>query len=149
MNSEPPSSIDRLDHEQHTNDAIDLLPRLQTGLDVNVKFSEVSAFEYTNTCVIFDQLNISLYHGWLTDPQEMNVAAAVGTLSYNQLVEKIITDKTSDDDEKVRIMILKNASPLPRSMQRNLTLHNSYVNMGWISIDTLGWMEFDGYHFVF
>ena len=109
LNTEPPSSIDRLDHEQHTNDAIDLLPRLQTGLDVNVKFSGVSAFEYTNTCVIFDQLNISLYHGWLTDPQEMNVAAAVGTLSYNQLVEKIITDKTSDDDEKVRIMILKNA----------------------------------------
>lgn len=99
-----PSSIppsDRLDYEQNINDAINLLPRLQTGLDVNVKFSGVSAFEYTNTCVIFDQLNISLYHGWLTDPQELYVADAIGTLSYNQLVEKIITDKTSDDNEKV------------------------------------------------
>ena len=105
-----PSSIppsDRLDYEQNINDAINLLPRLQTGLDVNVKFSGVSAFEYTNTCVIFDQLNISLYHGWLTDPQELYVADAIGTLSYNQLVEKIITDKTSDDNEKVRSMSLK------------------------------------------
>ena len=107
LNTGPSSPIDRLDHEQRTQTSIDLLPRLQTGLDVNVKFSGVSAFEYTNTCDIFDSLNVSLYHGWLIDPQETNLAAAVGTLSYNQLVEKIITDKTSDDDEKVRNLFLK------------------------------------------
>ena len=118
LNQEPSSPVDRLDHEQRTSDAIDLLPRLQTGLDVNVKFVGVSAFEYTNTCEIFDRLNIHLYHGWLTDPQEVNVAAAVGTLSYNQLVEKIITDKTSDDDEKVSFLSLKYSCPyvIPSSL---------------------------------
>ena len=100
--SEMPSSISRLDYEQNMNDAIALLPKLHTGLDVNVKFCGVAAFEYTDTCVIFDLLNISLYHGWLTDPQETEVTAAVGGNSYNQLVDKIITGKESEDVEKVR-----------------------------------------------
>ena len=51
------------------NDAIAILPKLQTGLDVNVKFTGVQDFEYTPECIIFDLLNISLYHGWLVDPQ--------------------------------------------------------------------------------
>jgi hypothetical protein len=32
-------------------------------------FAGVSDFEYTPECIIFDLLNISLYHGWLVDPQ--------------------------------------------------------------------------------
>ena len=44
---------------------------------------------------MFDLLNISLYHGWLVDPQDVDRAAAIGSLSYNQLVEKIIESKES------------------------------------------------------
>lgn len=100
------NSASRLDLEHNMNDAIALLPKLQTGLDVNVKFSGVTHFEYTDTCVLFDLLNISLYHGWLTDPQGKEVWEAVGTLSYNQLVEKIITHKNSDQEEEARQSLL-------------------------------------------
>lgn len=46
-----------------------VLPKLSTGLDVNVRFTGVSDFEYTPECIVFDLLDIPLYHGWLVDPQ--------------------------------------------------------------------------------
>ena len=66
---------------------------------------QVSDFEYTKECIIFDLLNISLYHGWLLDPQEEDVATAVHSLSYNQLVETIIDNKHSADPELVSFEI--------------------------------------------
>ena len=99
-----PKNLDperRLDYEANVSDAVILLPKLQTGLDVNVKFSGVSDFEYTPECIIFDLFNIVLYHGWLVDPQQEEVVKAVDGLSYNQLVEKIIANKNSTDSTLV------------------------------------------------
>ncbi|KAF8788353.1 Ubiquitin carboxyl-terminal hydrolase MINDY-1 like protein [Argiope bruennichi] len=91
----------QLNFEQNMHDAMAVLPKLQTGLDVNVKFTGISDFEYTPECIIFDLLRIPLYHGWLIDPQMVDVMAAVGKCSYNQLVEKIINSKCSSDPERV------------------------------------------------
>ena len=89
------------DFQHNMNDAIAILPKLQTGLDVNVKFTGVRDFEYTPECIIFDLLNISLYHGWLVDPQLEDTMLAVNGLSYNQLVETIITNRSSEDSTKL------------------------------------------------
>nr|KAG5702894.1 hypothetical protein BaRGS_034667 [Batillaria attramentaria] len=62
----------------------------------------VADFEYTPECIIFDLLEIGLYHGWLVDPQDSQSVAAVSKCSYNQLVEKIIQQKASDKDELIR-----------------------------------------------
>ncbi|CAL1299557.1 unnamed protein product [Larinioides sclopetarius] len=91
----------QLNFEQNMHDAMAVLPKLQTGLDVNVKFTGISDFEYTPECIIFDLLRIPLYHGWLIDPQMIDVMSAVGKCSYNQLVEKIINSKCSSDPDKV------------------------------------------------
>ena len=102
MLSLSPDSQNSLPDFQHNmNDAIAILPKLQTGLDVNVKFTGVKDFEYTPECIIFDLLNISLYHGWLVDPQLEDTVMAVNSLSYNQLVESIITNRSSEDSSKV------------------------------------------------
>lgn len=61
----------------------------------------VCDFEYTPELIIFDLLEIRLYHGWLVDPQEPEVGVAVGNCSYNQLVEKIIAQKSSEKQELV------------------------------------------------
>ncbi|XP_003370511.1 conserved hypothetical protein, partial [Trichinella spiralis] len=53
----------RQDFEQNLFDAFSVLPKLSTGLDVNVKFSGVFDFEYTSECIVFDLLNIRLCHG--------------------------------------------------------------------------------------
>ncbi|XP_072046036.1 ubiquitin carboxyl-terminal hydrolase MINDY-2-like [Amphiura filiformis] len=86
-------------YEQNMHDAMEIITKLQTGLDVNVKFTGVKDFEYTQECVVFDLLNIGLYHGWMYDPQNSAAVSAVGTCSYNQLVERIIASKSSGDEE--------------------------------------------------
>ncbi|KTF95216.1 hypothetical protein cypCar_00011546 [Cyprinus carpio] len=90
-----------LNFQQNMSDAMAVLPKLSTGLDVNVRFTGVSDFEYTPECIVFDLLDIPLYHGWLVDPQSPEVVSAVGKLSYNQLVEKIIEFKHSTDTSQV------------------------------------------------
>ena len=70
----------RLNYEQNMHDAMAVLPKLQTGLDVNVKFTGVRDFEYTPECIIFDLLRIPLFHGWLVDPQTPEVVTAVGKI---------------------------------------------------------------------
>lgn len=90
-----------LNFQQNMSDAMAVLPKLSTGLDVNVRFTGVSDFEYTPECIVFDLLDIPLYHGWLVDPQSPEVVSAVGKLSYNQLVEKIIEFKHSTDSSQV------------------------------------------------
>ncbi|NXU02938.1 MINY1 hydrolase, partial [Buphagus erythrorhynchus] len=91
----------QLNFQQNINDTMTVLPKLSTGLDVNVRFTGVSDFEYTPECIVFDLLNIPLYHGWLVDPQSPEQVQAVGKLSYNQLVEKIITCKQASDSSLV------------------------------------------------
>ncbi|NXG02517.1 MINY1 hydrolase, partial [Sakesphorus luctuosus] len=91
----------QLNFQQNINDTMMVLPKLSTGLDVNVRFTGVSDFEYTPECIVFDLLNIPLYHGWLVDPQNPDMVQAVGKLSYNQLVEKIITCKQATDSSLV------------------------------------------------
>lgn len=90
-----------LNFQQNMSDAMAVLPKLSTGLDVNVRFTGVTDFEYTPECIVFDLLNIPLYHGWLVDPQSPEMVSAVGKLSYNQLVEKIIEYKHSSESSRV------------------------------------------------
>uniref|UniRef100_A0A915K1C4 Ubiquitin carboxyl-terminal hydrolase n=1 Tax=Romanomermis culicivorax TaxID=13658 RepID=A0A915K1C4_ROMCU len=98
----------RPDFQQNMNDSLYILPKLSTGIDVNVRFTGVNEFEYTPECIIFDLLNIHLYHGWIVDASSDHgqTAAAVGTCTYNQLVEKIIDNKTSSDSLKITQAVL-------------------------------------------
>ncbi|KAF0700417.1 Aste57867_9042 [Aphanomyces stellatus] len=83
---------------QHFNEAeratldevIALLQTLQVGLDVNVQFHDVGAFEYTAACAIFDLLDMRLVHGWLVDPQDTAAYSILAYKSYNQIVERLI-----------------------------------------------------------
>jgi MINDY deubiquitinase len=77
---------------------LDLLPRLQYGLDVNVKFTHPTAFEFTEELSAFDLAAIPLFHGWLIDPADAKTAAVLGSLSYNQLVEILVEYKAALSD---------------------------------------------------
>eukprot|EP00276_Gloeochaete_wittrockiana_P002657 CAMPEP_0184674452 /NCGR_PEP_ID=MMETSP0308-20130426/87244_1 /TAXON_ID=38269 /ORGANISM="Gloeochaete witrockiana, Strain SAG 46.84" /LENGTH=550 /DNA_ID=CAMNT_0027122053 /DNA_START=493 /DNA_END=2145 /DNA_ORIENTATION=- len=71
-----------------------VLPKLIGGLDVNVRFTGPCDFENTSEMAIFELLDVNLYHGWLVDPQDVVLHSMVEPLSYNQLVEKIISADT-------------------------------------------------------
>ncbi|KAF7828332.1 ubiquitin carboxyl-terminal hydrolase MINDY-2 [Senna tora] len=80
--------------QQNISDAIDLLPRLATGIDVNIKFRRIDDFEFTPECAIFDLLDIPLYHGWIVDPQDYDTANAIGSKSYNALTGELVALET-------------------------------------------------------
>ncbi|MED6167678.1 hypothetical protein PIB30_004895 [Stylosanthes scabra] len=80
--------------QQNIADAIDLLPRLATGIDVNIKFRRIDDFEFTPECAIFDLLDIPLYHGWIVDPQDCDTANAIGSKSYNALMGELVSLET-------------------------------------------------------
>ncbi|XP_038975968.1 uncharacterized protein LOC103698954 isoform X4 [Phoenix dactylifera] len=80
--------------QQNIADAIDLLPCLATGIDVNVHFRKINDFEFTRECTIFDLLDIGLYHGWIVDPQDTDTAEAIGSKSYNMLVAELVAFET-------------------------------------------------------
>ncbi|XP_057523560.1 uncharacterized protein LOC130803471 isoform X1 [Amaranthus tricolor] len=80
--------------QQNIADAIDLLPRLTTGIDVNIKFRRIDDFEFTSECAIFDLLDIPLCHGWLLDPQDHETAEAIGSKSYNTLMGDLVSLET-------------------------------------------------------
>lgn len=85
--------------EQNIHDAMEILPKLKTGLDVNIRFTGITDFEYTPECIIFDLLRIPLYHGWLIDPSLEELKNAIGGQSYNQLVDTIISNESSETPE--------------------------------------------------
>ncbi|XP_019445093.1 PREDICTED: uncharacterized protein LOC109348933 isoform X3 [Lupinus angustifolius] len=80
--------------QQNIADAIDLLPRLATGIDVNLKFRRIDDFEFTRECAIFDLLDIPLYHGWIVDPQDYDTANAIESKSYNTLMGELVSLET-------------------------------------------------------
>ncbi|XP_027085292.1 uncharacterized protein [Coffea arabica] len=82
--------------QQNIADAIDLLPRLATGIDVNIKFRRIADFEFTRECAIFDLLDIPLYHGWIVDAQDVDTANAIGSKSYNTLMGELVALETQN-----------------------------------------------------
>ncbi|GLT90949.1 hypothetical protein SLE2022_088640 [Rubroshorea leprosula] len=82
--------------QQNIADAMDLLPRLTTGIDVNIKFRRIGDFEFTPECAIFDLLDIPLYHGWIVDPQDHETSIAIGSKSYNALTAELVALDTQD-----------------------------------------------------
>ncbi|CAF5189435.1 unnamed protein product, partial [Rotaria magnacalcarata] len=95
---------ERANYEHNVQDALAVLEKLKTGLDVNLKFDGVDKFEYTRECIVFDLLNIQLFHGWVIDPQDTELRTIVTTdaASYNQLTEKVIRQRHSAREELVR-----------------------------------------------
>lgn len=81
----------RANQQQNLTDGMALFPKLNRGLDVNVRFDKVDGLEYSEDLVIFDLMHVRLLHGWLVDPQDRATHAVVGRLTYNQLVEKVIS----------------------------------------------------------
>ncbi|KAL6181928.1 hypothetical protein ACLB2K_048576 [Fragaria x ananassa] len=88
--------------QQNIADAIDLLPRLATGIDVNIKFTRISDFEFTPECAIFDLLDIPLYHGWIVDPQDNDTATAIGSKSYNTIMGELVALETQNMESECK-----------------------------------------------
>lgn len=77
-------------YEQNVFDALEQMPFLQFGFDVNVRFDGIEGFEFTSGMSVFDLFNIRLVHGWLYEASDEQVVAAIGSSTYNELTEKLV-----------------------------------------------------------
>ncbi|KAI9596150.1 hypothetical protein BDF19DRAFT_384495 [Syncephalis fuscata] len=68
-----------------------LLPSLQYGLDVDVKFSSPRGFANSNELLLFQTFGVELVHGWCVDPAEEETWQVMchRCESYNAIVELI------------------------------------------------------------
>ena len=59
-------------------------------------------FEFTSELCVFDLLGVSLYHGWVVEPNS-EAGAIIANMSYNQLTNNIISwhhqAKTGNDND--------------------------------------------------
>ncbi|SAM00203.1 hypothetical protein [Absidia glauca] len=95
-----PSDVKYVLTYRHNLDmALTILPRLQTGLDVNVGFSSIRDFEPTEELALFDLFDVDLVHGWIIDPQDEEGSRVVNQCkSYNGIVECIVRGNEADMD---------------------------------------------------
>ncbi|KAJ3250873.1 hypothetical protein HDU77_006295 [Chytriomyces hyalinus] len=100
-------------------DAINLIPTLQNGLDVNVTFDSVFGFETTPSLALFAAFGVPLCHGWVYEggdgdalldlksgptgssceqaapPAWSGIAGYKELMSYNQLVEAVVNGQVA------------------------------------------------------
>lgn len=70
--------------------AINQLPNLQTGMDVNFGFSQPDSFEKTDQSRIFELLGVRLMHGWMVDPIDSETCVVIANNTYNDLMNKLV-----------------------------------------------------------
>jgi ubiquitin carboxyl-terminal hydrolase MINDY-1/2 len=69
--------------------AVELLPSLAKGMDVDIHFTSVSGFEYTQEMSVFDLLDIHVYHGWIVSQDDLTAYPYVSPLTYNQAIVRV------------------------------------------------------------
>jgi len=100
---------------------LNVLPKLHHGMDINVQFKAVDAFEFTQELGIFDLLGIRLLHGWVVSQQDTEMYDLLKTESYNTLVERIFRLQAESPDKQ----------------------HEAAVLNGWLQ-DTCAQLTYDG-----
>lgn len=90
---------------------LQLIPTLQTGLDVNVKFTGINDFELTPQLLLFDAFHVRLVHGWIpdsTNASETNVHQLLTTkyTSYNSAIEKSVSNDSSEINEQNESLLI-------------------------------------------
>jgi hypothetical protein len=73
----------------HIDELLKWISQFQHGMDVNLGFRKVDAYEYSAQLTAWDMFRIQLVHGWLVDPDSAE-AQVIQNHTYNVLVEKII-----------------------------------------------------------
>jgi ubiquitin carboxyl-terminal hydrolase MINDY-1/2 len=83
----------------YVDELVRFLPTFQYGMDVNPMFTKgITGYEFTSQMTAFDMLRCRLVHGWLVNIEDEVTFKAVGTKTYNELVERVIQVKEIEGD---------------------------------------------------
>eukprot|EP01083_Nonionella_stella_P043338 116916_1 len=111
---------------KNIEDCVALFPKLEEGLDINIKFSDVTDFEFTSAIAMFDNYNIRLLHGWCVDPQQEELCPIIKDKSYNEVVDFLTSDIDTDLND-AQIAAIEQQKAVVRQFlsdyQQQLTAH--------------------------
>ena len=125
------------DFQQNMADAFEVLQKLTTGIDVNVKFHSVFAFEPTKEVSVFDLLGIPLVHGWLVDPQDTTTTTVFRNKSYNELVEMLLLSLDGQEIDRLPSNLsLRSSSMNNRSTSQSQEASSLSASGGFSSATT-------------
>ncbi|KAI8047848.1 uncharacterized protein B0P05DRAFT_565268 [Gilbertella persicaria] len=130
-----------LTYRHHLDTALQILPHLQRGLDVNVWFDDIRGFEPTAESAMFDLFQVDLVHGWVVDPQDTETYRVLSkSRSYNQTVEKIVqanemTNASSEEEQKMHEGFI--ASEFLKETATQLTYYGLSLLLDAIPYDSL------------
>ncbi|KAG1460806.1 hypothetical protein G6F56_005863 [Rhizopus delemar] len=91
-------------------DILNVLPKLKSGLDVNILFDTIHGFEPTPELALFELFHVDLVHGWIVDPQDTATFDVIvkNYKNYNQTVNSIVqaneintNQPTIEEEEKL------------------------------------------------
>lgn len=89
---------------------MNVLPKLKSGLDVNILFDTIHGFEPTPELALFELFHVDLVHGWIVDPQDTATFDVIvkNYKNYNQTVNSIVqaneintNQPTIEEEEKL------------------------------------------------
>lgn len=101
--------IKRAQSHFQLNELLQIIPKLQDGMDVNPKFTAgITGYEYTSQLTCFDLWKVQLVHGWLleqrrnenhddTTDHDDDLYEAIRDRTYNELVEMVIRGHDARD----------------------------------------------------
>ncbi|KND00931.1 uncharacterized protein SPPG_04033 [Spizellomyces punctatus DAOM BR117] len=123
------------DFSKNFTDVLEIIPTLQTGLDVNVRFDSPFSFEVTSSLLVFDLFKIILCHGWTVDPQDEETYRVVVSEcgSYNQVVEKVIEGEIAAAHQaKGKEKMVTEEEYEEASRKRDQLIHEGLVCKGFL-----------------
>lgn len=115
-------------HTFHIDELMENLPRFQFGMDVNPKFTSITAYEYTAELTAFDTLGATLVHGWLAEPGSA-YAEALGSKSYNQVLDQILSSKEAAVELSI-LQSLAGSEDAPTDVAEKILEQQNLVKMG-------------------
>jgi hypothetical protein len=113
----------RLNMQHLINEVAKILPCIQNGMDVNVRFGDCEGFEFTPELSVYDLTAVRLLHGWIVDGDEL-AGDLLKNQTFNGAMDRIIaaTADRSLTQEKERQDALA-APELVVSPQRRVQSH--------------------------
>ncbi|KAM0885492.1 hypothetical protein ACQ4PT_030308 [Festuca glaucescens] len=74
-----------LELSESNKQVLGVLPKLPGSLYFDVTFGSSCGFEQTSETALFAFLGVPLHHGWLVDPQDVELGSAISKSSYTKL----------------------------------------------------------------
>ena len=80
------------DKLQQIHKCVQLLPSLEFGLHINIKFSDVCDFEENVGYQMFSCYGFRIFHGWAIDTKDEALYNLIGSRSYDEITDFLISE---------------------------------------------------------